>query len=96
MAAIGKAGETCAMQIMPVGPARNGKTRAQLREPATCIATGARWLALREVECGGGLFLGLSGYNARKCDGGKGYARSVLALVARVWRKMAKRREAHS
>jgi soluble lytic murein transglycosylase-like protein len=92
--AIGKAGEVGVMQLR--GVARNGLTRRQLLDPRTNVLTGARWLALREVDCGGGLLLGLSGYNARTCQGGKGYARRVLDLVARAWREMAKRREVRS
>jgi soluble lytic murein transglycosylase-like protein len=96
MSAVGTHGEICAMQIMPNGPASNGLTREQLRDPATCIATGARWLSLREVDCGGALFLGLSGYNARTCQGGKRYARNVLAKVAQIWREIARQRQARS
>ena len=85
MNVVGAHGEICAMQIMPNGPAANGLTRKQLRDPATCIATGARWLALRQVDCGG-LFLGFGGYNARKCGNGKGYARKVMGMIAKAWK----------
>ena len=88
MAAVGTHGERCAMQIL--GVAKNGHSGAALAaSPALCIATGARWLALREVDCGG-LALGLSGYNARTCHGGKRYARKVLAKVASFWRWFAR------
>jgi len=91
MAAVGTHGERCAMQIL--GVARNGHAGAELAaNPALCIATGARWLSLREVDCGG-LFLGLSGYNARTCQGGKRYARKVLDLVARAQRWIRERKE---
>jgi hypothetical protein len=89
MDAVGAAGEVCAMQLR--GVARNGHSkRALASNPALCVATGARWLSLREVDCGGGLFLGLSGYNARTCGGGKKYARKVLARVAQIWKAIAK------
>lgn len=93
MDAVGAAGEVCAMQLL--GVARNGNSKRELRDPSTCIDTGARWLALREVDCGG-LFLGLSGYNARTCGGGKGYARKVLAAVARFWRAMTNNEQPRS
>ena len=83
MAAVGSRGERCAMQIL--GVARNGHSGRELAaSPALCIATGARWLSLRETDCGG-LFLGLSGYNARTCQGGKRYARKVMSRVAKFW-----------
>jgi hypothetical protein len=50
---------------------------------------------LREVDCGG-LFLGLSGYNARTCQGGKRYARKVLARIAKFWRTIAQHGEPRS
>jgi hypothetical protein len=72
------------------GVARNGHTGAELAgNPALCIDTGARWLALRQVDCGGGLLLGLSGYNARTCSGGKKYARKVQALINAFWRGLS-------
>jgi hypothetical protein len=87
MDVVGSRGEVCAFQLL--GVARNGHRKRELQtNPALCIATGARWLALRQVDCGG-LFLGLSGYNARTCKGGKGYARRVLDRIARVWRVLA-------
>lgn len=49
----------------------------------------------REVDCGG-LLLGLSGYNARTCGGGKRYARKVLGLVAKFWKLIETRREPNS
>jgi hypothetical protein len=94
MDVVGSHGEVCATQLL--GVARNGHSKRALRgSPKLCIATGARWLALREVDCGG-LFLGLSGYNARTCQGGKRYARKVLGAVARFWRAMASRAERRS
>ena len=95
MDAVGAAGEVCAMQLL--GVARNGNSRQALAgDPALCIATGARWLSLREADCGGGLFLGLSGYNARTCQGGKRYARKVLARISRIWRLIHERGSARS
>ena len=92
MRAVGAAGEVCAFQLR--GAARNGhSSRALARDAALCVATGARWLALREVECGG-LLLGLSGYNSRTCEGGKRYARAVLARLGRLWDALAARRRA--
>ena len=79
--AIGKAGEVGLMQLL--GVARNGLTRRRLLDPRTNILTGARWLSLREVDCGGKA-AGLSGYNARSCSGGMRYARRVLATVRRI------------
>ena len=76
------------MQIL--GVARNGHTGRELAASAElCIATGARWLSLRELDCGG-LFLGLSGYNARTCQGGKRYARRVMAKISQFWRWVQK------
>jgi len=79
----GAAGESCAFQLH--GVARNGRTRAQLRDPATCIDTGARWLALCEVWCSG-LVSGLGAYNSGHCGRSKRYARKVLAMVAKAWK----------
>jgi hypothetical protein len=94
MAAVGSHGERCAMQLL--GVARNGHSGRELAaSPALCIATGARWLSLRQVDCGG-LFLGLSGYNARTCQGGKRYARKVLAAVAKFWRTIGAKGEPKS
>jgi hypothetical protein len=90
----GTRGEVCAMQLL--GVARNGHSAAALEsDPALCIATGARWLALREAECGG-VLLGLSGYNAKTCQGGRRYARAVWAKLERLWRAIRRRREAVS
>jgi soluble lytic murein transglycosylase-like protein len=91
--AIGKAGEVGLFQLH--GVARNGLTRCQLLDPRTNILTGARWLAMSETWAGG-LAAGLGAYNTGKRGNGQGYARRVLALIARVWREMAKRREAKS
>ena len=79
MEAVGAAGEVCAMQLL--GVARNGHSKLELLDPATCIDTGARWLSLREVDCGGTLAGALAGYNAKHCENGKRYARKVMALV---------------
>src|SRR5512147_289021 len=91
--AVGKAGEVGLMQLM--GVARNGLSRRQLLDPRTNILTGARWLALREVDCRGQL-AGLSGYNARHCSGGRRYARRVMDVVERVRREIEKRKEPRS
>lgn len=85
---VGAHGERCAMQVH--GVARNGHSNRELADPDTCIATGARWLSLREVECGG-LFWGLSGYNAKTCRGSPGYARLVLATERRAWSEMRRK-----
>lgn len=92
--ATGARGEVGLMQIMPGrrSPAANGLTRRQLRDPRTNIHAGARWLSLRQVECGDGL-RGIGGYNARTCGHGLGYARRVMALVGRVYRELGRRRE---
>jgi len=92
MGVVGSHGEVCAMQIH--GVARNGHSRRALRsDPALCIATGARWLSLRTVDCGGGLLMGLAGYNAKECRHGKRYALRVLATVARIWKAIEQRKE---
>jgi len=83
--AIGKAGEIGLLQLL--GVARNGLSRKALLDPRTNILTGARWLSLRERDCGGQV-AGLSGYNARFCSGGKRYARRVLAVVASIRRTL--------
>lgn len=83
MEARGRDGEVCAFQLR--GRARNGLSRAQLRDPATCIETGARWLAMM-VTWAGSLGEGLGAYNTGKLGAGKRYARKVMAMVARAWR----------
>jgi hypothetical protein len=85
----GAAGERCAFQLR--GVARNGRTRAELSDPATCIDTGARWLALCEVWCGG-VARGLGAYNSGNCGKSRRYARKVLAMMARAWRAIEKAR----
>lgn len=82
MDAVGKAGEVCAFQLR--GVARNGRTRVELRDPATCIDTGARWLSLM-TTWSGSLPGGLGAYNTGKRGKGQRYARKVLGFVARVW-----------
>lgn len=95
MDVVGAHGEVCAMQLR--GAARNGHSRRALqRDPALCIDTGARWLALRMVDCAGLGVLSIGGYNARECRHGKRYARKVLATVARVWREMRRQQEGRS
>lgn len=87
--AVGSHGEIGLGQIMPTGPAANGLTRAQLRDPATNLDTSAKWLAVCKVQCGGDLGLALGAYNSGGCVRSK-YAKRVLALVKRVWRELAK------
>jgi soluble lytic murein transglycosylase-like protein len=87
--AIGALGEIGLMQLL--GVARNGLSRRALLDPRTNILTGARWLSLREVDCGGQVS-GLSGYNARTCTGGRRYAHKVLAVVKRIRKEIECRR----
>lgn len=84
--AIGRAGEVGLMQLH--GVAANGLGLFELAWPRTNILAGARWLSLRERDCGGQT-AGLSGYNARTCRGGQHYARKVLTVVERI-RRVAK------
>jgi len=84
----GRAGEVCAFQVR--GVARNGLSRAQLRDPAICIDTGARWLSLM-ITWAGSLGEGLGAYNTGKLGAGKRYSRKVLAFVARAWRAIERR-----
>jgi len=79
--AIGRIGEVGLMQLH--GVAANGLGLFELVQPRANILTGARWLGLRERDCGGQV-AGLSGYNARTCRGGNRYARKVMAVVARI------------
>jgi soluble lytic murein transglycosylase-like protein len=88
--AIGKAGEVGLLQLH--GVAANRLSRRQLLDQRTNILTGARWLSLREVDCGGQV-AGLSGYNSRTCRGGKRYARRVMAVVSQVRRAIQQRTE---
>jgi soluble lytic murein transglycosylase-like protein len=83
MDVVGRAGERCAFQVR--GVARNGRSNAELRDPATCIDTGARWLAMM-LTWANGLSDGLGAYNTGKKGHGKRYARKVLAYLARAWR----------
>jgi soluble lytic murein transglycosylase-like protein len=83
--AIGAMGEVGLMQLH--GVAKNGLKRHQLLVPRTNIFTGARWLSLRERDCGSA-FWGLSGYNAKTCKGGRRYARRVLKVVRRIRKAM--------
>jgi soluble lytic murein transglycosylase-like protein len=85
--ALGEAGEIGLMQLR--GVARNGLSRKDLLDPRTNILTGARWLSLRERDCGGQV-AGLSGYNSRTCRGGRKYARRILSTVARIRRELAR------
>ena len=85
MGKVGAHGERCAMQLL--GVARNGRSNRELADPAICTDTGARWLSLRELDCGS-KYLGLDGYNARKCKHGRKYARRVLALERRIWKEL--------
>jgi len=94
MAKVGAHHERCAMQIH--GVARNGHSNRELADPATCIDTGARWLALREVDCRALGALAIGGYNARECRHGRKYARKVRETVERAWREMRRQREGRS
>lgn len=81
--AMGKANDTGLMQLR--GVARNGHSRAELLADARLnILTGARWLAMAEVWCGGDLLCALGVYNTGKRGKGNGYARRVWALVMRA------------
>ena len=80
--AVSARGAVGAMQLL--GVARGRLRGAALHDPEANIDAGARWLALREVDCGS-LFLGLGAYNAGKCGKGKGYARRVLRLFERAF-----------
>lgn len=92
--AISRKGAVCEMQLL--GVARNGHTRAELQgDSRLCIATGARWLAMMEVWAGS-LAGGLGAYNTGKRGHGAGFARLVLAKVAKVWRELQRRREPRS
>lgn len=75
MTAVGKAGERCAFQVH--GVARNGRSKAELSNPRTCVDTGIRWLSLMITWCGS-VPSGLGAYNRGKC-GVTRYARAVLA-----------------
>lgn len=81
--AIGRAGEVGLMQLH--GVAANGMSLFELAQPRENVMAGARWLSLRERDCGGQA-AGLAGYPARKCGskGGRRYARRVLAVVERI------------
>jgi soluble lytic murein transglycosylase-like protein len=87
--AVGSHGEIGLGQIMPTGPAANGLSRAQLRDPSTNLDTTARWMAICRIQCGGDLGLALGAYNSGGCVRSK-YAKRVLDLVKRVWREFAK------
>lgn len=94
MGAVGKARrEACAMQLH--GRARNGLTREQLSDPATCIYTGARWLSLMTTWAGS-LPAGLGAYNTGKRGRGQRYARKVLGFIAQVRRAIQQRTEPRS
>lgn len=88
---VGAAGERCAMQLR--GVARNGRSNAELADPATCIDTGARWLSLRMVDCGGTVLGALAGYNGRTCRAGRRYAGKVSRVLAWIWTEVRRRRE---
>ena len=87
--AVSRKGARGPMQLL--GVARGNLRGDALHDPAANINAGARWLALREVECGS-LFLGLGAYNAGPCGKGKGYARRVLDLLARCFNCPRRRR----
>jgi soluble lytic murein transglycosylase-like protein len=79
--AIGAHGEVGLGQLH--GRARNGLSRAALRDPATNLMATARWLALMETWAGG-TFAGLGAYNTGKKGRGRRYARKVLATMRRI------------
>ena len=90
--AVSSKGALGLLQVLPRGPAANGRTRAQLLDPRENIATGSRWLAMLTVWCGG-LPAGLGAYNSGSCTKSHRFARHVLAVVARVWRELRMTRE---
>jgi len=94
MTAIGGHGERCAFQLH--GVARAGLSVAQLLEPETCIAAGAKWVAEMQRWCGS-VSEGLGAYNTGLCPrladergkhakarAGRRYARRVLSIAMRT------------
>ena len=79
--AVSRRGAIGLLQVMPYGPAANGLTRAQLRDPATNIKAGCRWLSMLALWCNG-LPAGIGAYNSGSCHKSKGFARHVLARFA--------------
>lgn len=90
--AVSRCGAIGLMQVLPYGPAANGRTKAQLRDPRENIATGTKWLAAMITWCGG-LSTGLGAYNSGHCHRSKGFARKVLRAIARAWTGIQKRKE---
>jgi soluble lytic murein transglycosylase-like protein len=74
------------------GVARAGLTRRDAHDPAKNLNATARWLAAMTTWCGS-LPAGLGAYNTGRCGKGKGYARRVLATVARIWTELRRRAE---
>jgi soluble lytic murein transglycosylase-like protein len=62
-AAVGAAGEIGLLQILPSTGRLLGVSPGQLRDPATNLDTGARYLAIELRACGGDVACGLRGYN---------------------------------
>jgi hypothetical protein len=79
MEMIGTHHEACAMQVH--GRAANGYTQAELRDPATCIDTGARWLSLMATWCRDDMRCALGAYNTGRRWFGKRYASEVIRLA---------------
>lgn len=93
--AVSRKGALGLLQVLPYGPAANGHTRAELRDPAINLATGSRWLAMMSVWTGS-LPAGLGAYNTGKKGHGKRFARHVLAVAGRIWRALDRRWEPRS
>jgi soluble lytic murein transglycosylase-like protein len=93
--AVSRRGAIGLLQVLPRSPAANRRTSAQLRDPAENIPTGARWLSLMTVWCGG-LPAGLGAYNSGSCTKSRRFARHVLSVANRIWRELARRREVRS
>lgn len=93
--AVSRKGAIGLLQVLPYGPAANGHTRAELRDPAINLATGARWLAMMQLWAGS-LPAGLGAYNTGKKGHGKRFARHVLAVAGKIWRELARRQDPRS
>jgi soluble lytic murein transglycosylase-like protein len=79
--AVSRKGARGLMQIL--GVAASGMTIEERHDPANNIAAGTRWLAMLEVWCGG-LPAGLGAYNSGSCHKSRGFARRILATVAKI------------
>jgi len=93
--AVSRKGAVGLLQVLPYGPAANGHTLAELRDPAVNIATGARWLGLMTLWAGG-LPGGLGCYNTGKRGHGARFAKHVLTVANRICRELARRHEPRS